>query len=236
MTSKRLGVAHQLHPERVGELVLQRDVGIVAVAHGGDHLVPQHARFHHVALVRRAQPPVALARQLEGDAADALDLVGIVDLRVDRPLLPVAEVADLLGLAEVHAAGQLAHDHDVEAVHHLPLQRGGVRQRRIADGGTQVGVKAHVLAQAQQARLGPRIVGHAVPLGAANRAQQHRVGRLRARHVLVGDRDAVEIVGAAAHEPAREREAGRSIGFQHADHLLDLRHDLGADPVAGQEE
>jgi hypothetical protein len=70
------------------------------------------------------------ARQLEGDAGDALDLVGVVDLRVDAALLAVAEIDDLLRLAEIDAAGQFAHDQDVEAFDHFRLQRGGVGQRR----------------------------------------------------------------------------------------------------------
>ena len=52
----------------------------------------------------------SLKREVEGDAADPLDLVGIVDLRVDASLLAVAEIDDLLGLAEIDAARQFAQD------------------------------------------------------------------------------------------------------------------------------
>ena len=90
---------------------------------------------------------VARARQLEGDAGDALDLERVVDLRVDAALLAVAEVDDLLGLAEIDAAGELAHDQDVEALDHFRLQRRGCRERRIADGRAQIGEKLQVLAQ-----------------------------------------------------------------------------------------
>jgi hypothetical protein len=79
--------------------------------------------LHDVALLHRGDLVAALARQLEGDARDALDLVGVVDLRVDRALLPVAEVGDGLRLTEVHAAGQLAQDHDVEPLDQLALER-----------------------------------------------------------------------------------------------------------------
>jgi hypothetical protein len=64
----------------------------------------------------------APARRRRGDA---LDLVGVVDLRVDAALLAVAEIDDLLRLAEIDAAGQFAHDQDVEALDHIALQRGG---------------------------------------------------------------------------------------------------------------
>ena len=56
------------------------------------------------------------AGQVEGDAADAVDLVGLVDLGVDSALLAIAEIGDLLGLAEIDAAGQLADDENVETL------------------------------------------------------------------------------------------------------------------------
>jgi hypothetical protein len=60
-------------------------------------LVPQHARLHDVALFHRGDLVVARAGELEGDARDALDLEGVVDLRVDAALLAVAEIGDLFG-------------------------------------------------------------------------------------------------------------------------------------------
>ena len=98
----------------------------------------------------------ALARQLEGDARDALDLVGVVDLGVDGALLAVAEIGDGLGLAEIDAAGELAQDDDVEPVHHLALEARGFRQRRIADRRADVGEERELLAQPQQRRLRPQ--------------------------------------------------------------------------------
>ena len=71
-----------------------------------------------------------------------------VDGRIDGALLAVLERDDLLGLAEVGAARQLAQDQDVEPLHELALERGGLSQRRIADRGTQVGEEVEVLAQA----------------------------------------------------------------------------------------
>ena len=67
---------------------------------------------------------LVLARpgEFEGDAGDALDLVGVIDLRVDAALLAVAEVDDFLRLAEIDAAGQFAHDQDVEALDDFRLQ------------------------------------------------------------------------------------------------------------------
>jgi hypothetical protein len=117
-------------------------------------LVPQHAGLHDVALFHRRDLVLARARELEGDAGDALDLEGVVDLRVDAALLAVAEIDDLLRLAEIDAAGQFAHDQDVEAFDHFALQRRGIGQRRIADRRAQVGEQLQVLAQPQQAASG----------------------------------------------------------------------------------
>ena len=70
-----------------------------------------------------------------------------------------------------------------------------VGQRRIADRGAQVGVQREVLAQPQQARLRAHVIGHAVPLRPADRAEDHRVGGMRLGHGLVGDRHLVGVVG-----------------------------------------
>ncbi len=78
----------------------------------------------------------ALPRQLEGDGSDALDLVGVVNLRIDGALLTVAEIGDGFRFAEIDAACQLAHNHNVEAFDQLALQRRGIGERRIADRGT----------------------------------------------------------------------------------------------------
>ena len=120
----------------------------------GDDLLPQHAGLHDVALLGRGHLVAALAGEVEGDAGDALDLAGRVDLRVDGALLAVLERHDLLRLAEIDAAGQLAHDHDVEALDDLALQRGGIGERRVADRRAQIGEQAEILAQAQQPGLG----------------------------------------------------------------------------------
>ncbi len=165
-----------------------------------DDLVPQNARLHDVALFHRRHAVLARAGQLEGDARDALDLERVVDLRVDAALLAVAEVDDLLGLAEIDAAGELAHDEDVEALDHFLLQRGGCGERRVADGWAQIGEQLEVLAQAEQARLGTRLVRHRIPFRPADRAEQNRVGGERLGHVRFRDRLAMRVIGAAADQ------------------------------------
>ena len=160
------------------------------VAH---HLVPEHARLHDVALLHRGDLVPPRPRQLEGDARDALDLEGVVDLRIDGALLAVAEVADLLRLAEIDAAGQLAQDQDVEPLDQLALQRRGVGERRIADRRAEIGEDAELLPEPEQRRLGPMLVGDLVPFRPADRAEEHGVGGERLRHRRFGDRHAMRV-------------------------------------------
>ena len=185
---------------------------------------------------RRGHLVAALAREIEGDAGDALDFEGVVDLGVDGALLAVAEIEDLLRLAEIDAAGQLAHDHDVEPLDHVALQRRRVGERRITDRGTQIGVEAEVLAQAQQARLRPRLVRDVRPFRPADGGEQHRVGGLGARHVGFRDRRAVRVVGAAADQALLGFEPRQTEPRAGARDLLDFGHHFRADAVAGEKE
>ncbi len=89
--------AHELHGAIVGEDVLELHVGIAFLVHARDDLVPQHAGLHDVTFLGRVHEVLALARQVESDGGDALDLVGLVDLGVDGALLAVAEIGDLFG-------------------------------------------------------------------------------------------------------------------------------------------
>ena len=200
MTSNCLGVAHELHGAGVGQDVLQLDVLDLPGVHGGDDLVPQHAGAHDVALLGRVHLVLALAGEVEGDAGDALDLARGVDGGVDGALLAVLQRDDLLGLAEVGAAGQLAQDQDVEAFDVLAPERGGFGERGIADGGTQVGEQVEVLAQAQQAGLGAVLVGDLVPLRPADGAEHDGIGGFRLGQRLAVERHAVLVDGRAADQ------------------------------------
>ena len=71
----------------------------------------------------------ARAREFEADARDAFDLGRAVDHRVDR-FFHAVDGALLLRRAEVDAAGQFAHDHEIETAHELGLQG-----RRILEPG-----------------------------------------------------------------------------------------------------
>ena len=205
--------------------------------HLGDHLVPEHAGFHDVALFHRGQLVAALARQIEGDPGDALDLIGVVDLGIDGALLAVAEIGDGLRLAEIDPAGELAHDHDVEALDHLALQAGGVRQRRIAHRRTQIGEQAEVLAQPQQPGLGARLIGNAVPFRAADRAEDHGVARPSACAMVASVMLCLAgVIGRAADQALLGLEMRDALRVEPVDQALHLRHHFGADAVAGEKQ
>ena len=201
-----------------------------------DHLVPQHARLHDVPLLHRGHLAPPRPGEVEGDARDPLDLVGVVDLGVDGALLAVAEVADLLGLAEIDAAGELADDQDVEPVDQLALERRGVGERRIADRRPEIGEELQILAEPQEPGLGAHVVGHLVPFRPAHRAEEHRVGGERLLHGRVGDRLAVSVIGRAADEVLLVFEAVRPVLVEPGDHPLHLGHHLRPDAVAGEEK
>ena len=125
----------------------------------------------------------SLAREFEADAGDALDLVGVVDLGIDCALLAVAEIGDGFRLAEIDPAGQLAHDHDVEAFDQFALEAGSIRPAPDSTtAGPQIGEQPEVLAQPQQPGFRPHLIGHAVPFRTADRAEDHRVGGLGLCH------------------------------------------------------
>ena len=170
-----LRVADQLHCAVVGQDVLELDVRSVGLVRSPvTTSLPQHACAHDVVLLGRMDLVAALARQIEGDLGDALDFVRRVDLRIDGAAFAVFERHDFLRLAEIDAARQLAHDHDVEAFDQLALQARGVGERRIADGRAEVGEQVEVLAQPQQAGFGTRADREPYPTSARRRRRTSR--------------------------------------------------------------
>ncbi len=216
--------------------MLQLDVLVLRLMDGRDDLVPQHARLHDVALLGRVHLVVTLARQIEGDARDTLDLAGRVDGCIDGALLAVLQRHDLLRLAEVGAAGQLAQDQEVEALDQLALETRCLGERRIADRRAQVGKQVQLLAQAQQAGLGTDLVGHLVPLRPADRAEDDGISGLGLGEDFLGERRAVLVDRDAATQRLLDLELGLGLLGQERDQPVDLGHQLGTDTVAGEEE
>jgi hypothetical protein len=166
---------------------------------------------------------------------DALDLVSVVNLRVDAALLAVAQIPDLLRRSEIDATRQLTDDQDIEPFDHVALERGGFGERRIADRRTQIGEELQVLAQAQKSGFRAHLIGHLVPFGPADGPEHHRIGVLRQRHGRIGHGLTMGVVSRAADQILLD------LGTQPArvepgDDALELGRDLGPDAVTGQKK
>ena len=216
--------------------MLKLDIGIFRRMNARHNFIPQHAGLHDVALLGGRNFLLAGARQFEGDTADALDLVGVIDLRIDAALLAIAEIGDGLGFTEIDATRQFTDDQDVEAFDHLALERRSIGQCRIADRRAQIGEQPEVLAQAQQARFRANVIGHLVPFGATHRAKQHGVRGHGKRHMIFRDRLAMGIIGTAANQAAGRFESGDALGIEPGDDVLDFLHHFRADAVAWKQE
>lgn len=136
-------------------------------------------------------------------------------------------------LAEIHAADQLPHDDEVNALcHDLRLQGAGRGQLGPDLGGAVVGVQAHARAQTQQTLFRALLTGQALPLGAAHGTQQDAVRSKALVQLMLGQRVAVLVNGFAAHGGIGIVE-GVAVLFSHLiKHPDGLFHDLGAGAVA----
>ena len=111
------GRRDQLHRGVVDEQVLELDIRELVAVNLAHDLAPEPAGLEHVGLVDARDPGF---RRVERDASDPLDLHAGVDAVV-RSAVGRAGL-----LAEVDAAGELAHDHQVGALDQLALQRARV--------------------------------------------------------------------------------------------------------------
>ncbi len=184
------------------------DIRVIRVANPLRDLAPQPAQFHDVGLVDLADPAVALSRQIEGGADDAFDLGLGIDFGVDPAPAAVRQCLDPARLAEIDAAGQFPHDHQIEAGNDLTLQAGGVGERIEHHRRAQIGEQVHFLAQPKDAALGTQLERQGVPFRAADGAEQHRVAGDRLGQGLVAQRNPRFIQSRAAHETLGDFEAG----------------------------
>src|SRR5262245_49798587 len=113
-----------------------------------------------------------LAGEIESNTRNAFDLVRGVDGGVHRALFTRFERDDFLGLAKIGAAGELAQDQDIETLDMLATEGRGLRQRGIADGGSQVGEEVEFLPEPQQAGFRADRICHLVPFWSADGANR----------------------------------------------------------------
>ena len=229
-------IAHQLHGTVIGVHVGQLDVRVLGVVDGLGDLAPEDAAFHDVGFLDRADPVLAFARQVEGDADDPLDLGHGVGLGIDAAPGAVGQGLDAARLAEIDPGGQLANDHDVETLDHLKLQGRGLG-KGVEDGRrSQVGEQVHLFTQAQKAALGLLLERQIVPLRPAAGTEEHRIAGQGVGHRLVGQGRPVGVDGGAADESLVDVEADRAAFVHPVDDPAHLAHHLGADPVAGKDQ
>ena len=224
------GACDEDHRAGVDQLVLELDVRVVLRDLDGD-LAPEAGRLEDVRLVDGGQLLAAGAGELEADAQDALDLLLGVEERVDA-LASGLRLPALLGRGVVEAAGELAQDDHVRAAHAVVLERARGLHAGEDLHGADVGVQAERLAQAEDGGLrADRLV---VPLGAADRAEEHRVRAAGGADGLVAQGRAVGVDRASANHVGLVAEVvlpARGDGVQH---LLRCAGDLRADAVARQ--
>ena len=230
------GVADKLHGGVVGQHVGEFDVRILLGPQAGHLLAPQQRRFQDIGLVDGAHPAVSLAGEFEGHATDAQDLTGRVDEGVDTAAFAAAGILDAARLPEVDAAGQFAHDHDVEARDDFGLERRGVGEGGIDHRRAQVGEELHLLPEAQEGTLGPHGKVEFVPARTTDGAEENGVNRLRPLQGVVGQRRAVGVDAGAADEGFGDVDVETVFPVEPVDHAPRGVHDLRSDSVTGQEQ
>ena len=186
-------------------------------------------------LLHRADLVVALACQFKGRTGHTGNLGFGVTLGVDAHAL-VAFHENPARFAEIHARGQLAHDHDIQARHDFFFQRRKVGQSVKALRGAQVGKQVHLFAQPQQAALGLDREIELVIFRPAYSAQQNAVHLLRLGHGGVGQRRAMRILSATAHQIFGHIKFDPALGIKPRDDLFNFAHNFGADAVTGKDE
>jgi hypothetical protein len=145
-------------------------------------------------------------------------------------LLPL----DAARLAEVEAAGELAHHHQIRRPAHLGPQRRGLRQGRVAAYRPQVGEQVHVPPQAEEARLPAHVGGYRLVARAAHGAEQHGVGGEHLFALVRRQQRTVGAEGRHAEGHLAHRAAEAAMVVEPGNDAQGLARHLGTDPVTGQ--
>ena len=208
--------------------MIERDIAIFALMQADHGLAPKAAGGQHIGLVDRGQPSAAAARRLERDARHALHFLGAIGAFVG-----CVRIA-FLPFAEIDAAGQLAHDQQIDARRTVGLQRGEILQPVEQRDGPQIGIGAQRLAQAQQTGFGARAA--LIPFRPADCAQQNGIGPFAAGARGIRKRIAMMVDGDAAKVMRCKLQVETEARIRRFQHRARGGSDFGADAVTGQQD
>ena len=137
-------------------------------------LPPETRGIQHVCLVHARQLLPALAGSLKADASDPFNFMCGIDHVVGCDFFGAVVFGFVF--AEVHAAGQLADNHKINAVcGDVRAQRTCRRKLRPDGCRTHIGIQAHSCTQGKQSFFRTLVARQAVPFRTADRAKQYRV-------------------------------------------------------------
>ena len=106
-----------------------------------------------------------------------------------------------------------------------------VGERRVANRGAEVGEEIEILAQPQEAGLGAVLIGDVRPFRAADGPENDRVGLFGLLDRLVGDGDAVGVIGRAADEIGFDIKSRRvALSVEKRNQPFDLGDGFDTDP------
>ena len=213
-------------------------VGVVALCSlvtSSRHSTPD---VHDVGLLDRAAPcsgACAPARRRRARRARSRSSCRAAVSKPRRS--PSGSGLDAARLAEIDAAGQLAHDHEVEALDDLGLQRARHRPARRtprpgADWRTGPSPCAAAAGRARAACSNRQLSHFGPPTEPNSTASASSAGFI----VVVGERHAVLVERGAADQVFLDVEADRALLAHPGDDLAHFVHDLGADAVAWQHQ
>jgi hypothetical protein len=218
-----------VHGHGIDQLMLDLHVGKFLARHARGHVAPQSRGFQHVGLVHRGELAASRARELAGATHDAFHF----DHAVAAQVAGVIRAALLV--AEIDAAGQLAHDQQVHAGEQMRLDRCRAKCGRMRCHRTQVGVKAQCLAQGEQALFRAHAGVRVRPLRPAHRTQQYGIGVLAGVQRLLRQRRAAGINGGAANQVMLEVEAMAEVACHRSQHVNGGCGDFRTNAVTGQD-
>ena len=193
------------------------------------NLPPQTTRSQHVGLVNHRQVLTSRHRHLEGHLQDALNLRTRIDVRIE------CLVVILIFLAKIHAARQLADDHEVCATKQFLLQRRLVQQTVERSHRAHIGIEAQLFAHSQQSRFRTHLQrGIIVVLQVAHRRKQHGISP----HAYVvgssGISVATRLDGAGTHQCLLVFKLVSALLGYSVHHGHTLFHNLRPDTITRQ--